>query len=246
MDDILCYKVYKKKYVYNIIIFRSIIILEKEKKRIMNIKMIKKVTYLLFLSAILTAPAAMADLGSGMASSYHSPSLVATSVSEASSSPFSSGARAQYVRPTPVDAGQIYENRVRQIERKPEILKNTNVEILNENVGVPARSGQVVTDDVLLYIENVVFEGNTVISTKELKKLAQQNIIGRDTTLAGLSKFVETITKDYQDKGYITSFAFLPPQTIKDRTLTVQIFEGKIGDIAISGNKFSSTNFIKP
>ena len=218
----------------------------------MNIKMIKKVTYLLFLSAILTAPAALADLSSSMTpSSYNSPSLVATTIADASASLYSSGARSQYlssrqtVKNSPLDAGQIYENRVRQIERQPEILKNTNVEILNENVGAPTKSGQVVTDDVLLYIENVVFEGNSVISTKELQKLAQKNIIGRDITLAGLSKFVETITNDYQNKGYITSFAFLPPQTIKDRTLTVQIFEGRIGDISISGNKFSSTNFIK-
>ena len=206
--------------------------------------MIKKVTYLLFLMAVFAAPAAFADLGYDAGASQN-PNLVATTLADSSSSIYSSGARSQYSQLYNLDSGQIYEHRVREIEKRPELLKNTNVEIMNEGVGAPTRSGQVVTDDVLLYIENVVFEGNTVISTSELQKLAQKNIIGRDITISGLGKFVETITKDYQDKGYITSFAFLPPQTIKDRTLTVQIFEGKIGDIAISGNKFSSTNFIK-
>lgn len=144
-----------------------------------------------------------------------------------------------------VEAGSVYENRLHHYERKPEMLKSTDVDISNRGVGAPQASGVVVSDDISLYLEKVVFDGNTAIKTADLQKLASEYLVGRDVTLAYVGKFVEKVTKMYQDQGYITSFAFLPPQTIKDKTITIQIFEGKIGDVAISGNKFSSTNFIR-
>ena len=67
-----------------------------------------------------------------------------------------------------VEAGSVYENRLHHYERKPEILKSNEVDISNRGVGAPQASGMVVSDDISLYLEKVVFDGNTAIKTADL------------------------------------------------------------------------------
>jgi len=146
--------------------------------------------------------------------------------------------------PASVDAGTVFQNRYKGYEETPEPLKTKDVDVESKSVKTPY-VGTVASDDIIMYLEHVDFTGNTVIKSADLQALAAKEIIGRDVTLTRLGKFAEQVTKMYQDQGYITSFAFLPPQTIKDKTATIQIIEGKIGDVNIDGNKFSTTNFIK-
>ncbi|MFA5196317.1 MAG: ShlB/FhaC/HecB family hemolysin secretion/activation protein, partial [Bacteroidales bacterium] len=49
----------------------------------------------------------------------------------------------------------------------------------------------------------------------------------------------------YREKGYSTSRAFLPPQTIKDGILTIKIIEGKVGKINIKGNRYFRTSLLE-
>ncbi len=195
----------------------------------MDIKMIKRIVMAVCIAATVgTLSAKAAEL---MPSNY-APRAVATADS-----------RMQQVRS--VDPGTVYQNRYQGYEQLPEPLKDSNVDVqASKSVKTP-HVGGVMSDDILMYIEHIQFEGNTVISTSKLQEFASKELIGRDVTLTRVGKFADQVTKLYQDQGFITSFAFLPPQTIKDKTVTIQIIEGKVGDVAISGNKFSSTNFIK-
>ena len=113
------------------------------------------------------------------------------------SSPVYGGALNQQL-PRNIEAGSVYKNSVRTNEYKPEPLRTNKANITNKNVASPSASGTVVTDDILLYLEHIEFEGNTVISDKELQKLAELYLIGRDVTLSYVSKFVEQITNYYQ------------------------------------------------
>ncbi|MEM7716132.1 MAG: ShlB/FhaC/HecB family hemolysin secretion/activation protein [Cyanobacteria bacterium P01_A01_bin.68] len=87
-------------------------------------------------------------------------------------------------------------------------------------------------------VESFKFEGNTVFSDDELLELVKP-YRGKDISFEELLKIRTLITTFYNQAGYITSFAFLPKnQKIgkKGGLITMQIVEGKLEKINISGN----------
>ena len=81
---------------------------------------------------------------------------------------------------------------------------------------------------------------NQVIPQAEINQLLQPYLL-RSLAFAELIEIQQTITQLYIEKGYITSGAYIPPQTIRDRTLKIKIIPGKIEAIEISGlNKLQS------
>ena len=49
----------------------------------------------------------------------------------------------------------------------------------------------------------------------------------------------------YALKGYVTARAFLPPQTIEDGIVRINLVEGTVGDITVEGNKWTKDSYIK-
>ncbi|MFP4318751.1 MAG: ShlB/FhaC/HecB family hemolysin secretion/activation protein, partial [Phormidium sp.] len=86
-------------------------------------------------------------------------------------------------------------------------------------------------------VQNFHFVGNTVFSDEELAA-ETQNLLNRPLSFEELQTAADTITEHYEDKGYITSGAYIPPQTTENRVVTVQILEGTLEDIQVrtSGN----------
>jgi len=85
--------------------------------------------------------------------------------------------------------------------------------------------------------------------------LIAQNVIdgitkdyeGRELTLKDMQKVCDLITDEYRKKGYVTSRAYMPPQTIssKEGILVIIVIQGKIGNIEVKGNKFFSSQLYK-
>ncbi|MEW6170285.1 MAG: ShlB/FhaC/HecB family hemolysin secretion/activation protein [Candidatus Omnitrophota bacterium] len=67
----------------------------------------------------------------------------------------------------------------------------------------------------------------------------------KELSLNDLITISDEITKSLQKAGFITSQAFVPPQKIKDDTVTIKVLEGNIGDIKVEGNKYTKTKAIK-
>lgn len=86
-------------------------------------------------------------------------------------------------------------------------------------------------------VQNFHFVGNTVFSDEELAA-ETQDLLNRPLSFGELQTAANTITEHYEDKGYITSGAYIPPQTTQNRVVTVQILEGTLEDIQVrtSGN----------
>jgi len=84
-----------------------------------------------------------------------------------------------------------------------------------------------------------------------IKQSVIDNIIinyeGKELTLKDMQKVCDLITDEYRKKGYVTSRAYMPPQTISktEAILVIIVIQGKVGDIVIKGNKFFSTNVYK-
>jgi hemolysin activation/secretion protein len=83
-------------------------------------------------------------------------------------------------------------------------------------------------------VKKFIILGNKVIPPEEIEKVLV-NYHSRPLSFLELLIVPRKITQLYIDRGYITSGAFIPPQTIENGVVKIEILEGKIEEIKISG-----------
>ena len=105
-----------------------------------------------------------------------------------------------------------------------------------------ARQGMLYNPHFLL--EKINFEGNTVISDEELQKLGLE-VLGEDIFFDELLEVCSKVTNLYHSKGYLTSYATVPPQRIVDGVATIKIIESKVGEMNIDGEKWTREWYLK-
>ncbi|GFE71055.1 ShlB/FhaC/HecB family hemolysin secretion/activation protein [Chroococcus sp. FPU101] len=86
--------------------------------------------------------------------------------------------------------------------------------------------------------------GSTIFSREELTTLLEP-YTKRPISFTELLQAQEAITKLYVDQGYITSGAFIPPQAIKDGVVKIEVIEGKIEALEITGLKRLRDNYVR-
>ncbi|UCD15376.1 MAG: ShlB/FhaC/HecB family hemolysin secretion/activation protein [Candidatus Omnitrophota bacterium] len=118
------------------------------------------------------------------------------------------------------------EKRIRKPKLKPR-------QIISQEVAI-GEAGR------LVFIKKITVEGVTLLSPKVIKKITAQ-FEGRELSLEDMQKVADLITKEYRKKGYITSSAYVPAQTIKEGVLVIGVIEGKLGQIEIKGNRYVRT-----
>ena len=67
---------------------------------------------------------------------------------------------------------------------------------------------------------------------------------GKQVQLNDIYAIVDKINQLYNDKGYVTCRAFLPPQTITEGKVKLLLVEGRTGNTTVIGNKYTKTSFI--
>jgi len=95
-----------------------------------------------------------------------------------------------------------------------------------------------------LKVKEFKFEGNTVFSVQELEKITQP-YLNRQITAEELQEVKNKITAHYIQKGYVNSGAIIPDQPISDGTVTIQIIEGELVRVEVSGNDKLRTTYIE-
>ena len=105
-----------------------------------------------------------------------------------------------------------------------------------------AREGVLYNPHFLL--EKVNFEGNTKIPDEELQHLALE-VLGEDVFFDELLELCSRVTSLYHSKGYLTSYATVPPQRIVDGVATIKIIESKVGDLNVEGEKWTREWYLK-
>lgn len=95
-------------------------------------------------------------------------------------------------------------------------------------------------------IEQFEFEGNTVISDQELTE-ATKNYINRPLSFAQVYEVRSIITKLYQERGYVTSGAIIPPQRFSqvNKVVKIQILEGGLEAIEVRGTQRLNPEYIR-
>jgi hemolysin activation/secretion protein len=90
--------------------------------------------------------------------------------------------------------------------------------------------------DVTIFVNRFDVIGSTVFSPEELA-IALAPFTHRSLTLTELYQARSAVTQLYLDAGYVNSGAYVPPQVPEDGVVTIQVIEGRVTDIQITGNR---------
>lgn len=106
-----------------------------------------------------------------------------------------------------------------------------------------ASEAQPLLMDTKVTIRKLQIDGGTIYPLKEMAK-AFEPLIGHETNLAQLIEATRSITRRYQEDGYLLSYAFLPEQTFEGGLVQVVLVEGYIRDYQLQGDIGSVSAYI--
>ena len=86
--------------------------------------------------------------------------------------------------------------------------------------------------------------GSTVFTPAQLAEVLE-SFTGRPISFAELLEAQSAVTQLYFDKGYVTSGAFIPPQTLQDGKVIIEVVEGQVEEIEIAGLKRLNSGYIR-
>jgi hemolysin activation/secretion protein len=86
--------------------------------------------------------------------------------------------------------------------------------------------------------------GSTRFKPEEFAK-ATAPYSGRELTFAEMVQARSAVTKLYVDKGYVTTGALILPQTMDTGIVTIQVVEGTLEDVVVTGNKRLNGGYIR-
>ena len=124
---------------------------------------------------------------------------------------------------TAPDAGQTLQQLKQQPPAPPKESRPLTIPSNASAEGVPAGGAQVT-------LRGIEIKGNTVISRERLDAV-MADAIGKSYDLAGLRSLADRLTSFYRDTGYPFARAYLPPQSLPDGTLRIELVEGRYGAI---------------
>jgi len=93
-------------------------------------------------------------------------------------------------------------------------------------------------------ISKIKVEGVTLLPKGVVDKIIK-GYEGKELGVKEMQEVCDRITDEYRTRGWVTSRAYLPPQTIKDAVLSVVVIEGKLGNVDVRDNKFYSAAQVK-
>ncbi|MFG6100269.1 ShlB/FhaC/HecB family hemolysin secretion/activation protein [Leptothoe sp. ISB3NOV94-8A] len=105
----------------------------------------------------------------------------------------------------------------------------------------PALPGTVPESIVISAFEVI---GSTVFSESDLATITAP-YLNRPLTPAELFEVRSAITQRYVDQGYVNSGAYIPPQTLTDGILQIQVLEGQLTDINVDIVGRLSPNYVR-
>ncbi|MBD3561617.1 ShlB/FhaC/HecB family hemolysin secretion/activation protein, partial [Planktothrix sp. FACHB-1355] len=97
---------------------------------------------------------------------------------------------------------------------------------------------------IRIALQKIEVVGNTVLSTEEINAITKP-FEGREVSLDELRAVADAITKLYIDRGYITSRAVLPDQTVNNGVVLIRIIEGSLERIQIEGTRRLRRSYVR-
>ncbi len=94
-----------------------------------------------------------------------------------------------------------------------------------------------------IFVRGFEVVGSTVFTAEELDEITA-DYVNRELTFPELLQVRSAISQAYADRGFVTSAAFLPPQTPEGGTVRIQVIEGSLEAIEIMGTQRLHPNYV--
>ncbi len=94
-----------------------------------------------------------------------------------------------------------------------------------------------------IVVQRYVITGSTVFSPEELAAVTQQYT--GNVTLTAIFQARSEITQLYLKKGYITTGAFIPEQSLRDGVVEIQVLEGVVEEIQVVGTRRLNPGYVQ-
>jgi len=110
----------------------------------------------------------------------------------------------------------------------------------------PASPAAAVADGPRVLVRSILFSGQSVFNEKQLNGIIAADL-NRQLSLADLKLLAARVAAYYHDQGYFLAQVLIPQQDIKNKDGAVKflVFEGKLGQINIVGNKRCGEQYIR-
>jgi hemolysin activation/secretion protein len=89
-----------------------------------------------------------------------------------------------------------------------------------------------------------VFEGSTVFSEQELARVTEP-WTGRAITSEELEEAREAVTQHYVQRGYVTSGALIPDQSVDGGVVRIQVVEGRLAEVRVEGARWFRPDYFR-
>ncbi len=117
-------------------------------------------------------------------------------------------------------------------------------ELLEPTLPAPTTPENIPSGLQTINVERFEVVGSTVFSRQQLAKVLEP-FTNRPISFAELFQARSAITQLYFENGYITSGAYIPPQTLQGKVVTITVLEGGLENIQVTGTKYLNTNYIR-
>ncbi len=146
----------------------------------------------------------------------------------------------------PVELPPSQDTVIPQPEPLPEPRPLEELPPADELLGPPADlPGQpdLPTDDATFVIQRFEFIKNTAFDDETLQALTAE-FTGESRTFADIAAARSAVTQLYIDNGYATSGAIVPPQQIIEGVVQMEIVEGSVSEIVVTGTRRLKPGYI--
>lgn len=139
------------------------------------------------------------------------------------------------------DPGRLQDRLIDEVTPTPQISPRVQVQE-TQLLGVPPGA-----ENINLTLRSVTFDGVSVYSQSTLERLYADKL-GQVITLADVYGIANDVVLKYRNDGYVLAQVVIPPQTIDDGNVRIQVVEGFIDNIIIQapeGESGDAVNLIR-
>ncbi|MBI2093239.1 MAG: ShlB/FhaC/HecB family hemolysin secretion/activation protein [Candidatus Omnitrophica bacterium] len=86
-------------------------------------------------------------------------------------------------------------------------------------------------------VKEIIVQGNTVLKAEQLEPLLA-TVRQHEVTLVELKALADAIEQEYRRRGYLTTLVYVPAQRIEEGRVTLQVVEGKLGQVQVEGQRY--------
>ena len=108
----------------------------------------------------------------------------------------------------------------------------------------PAQTAPPLSAKLQVFVKKIKLTGNRVISNEELGKVTAP-YENRTLSSEEIQALRQALTVYYINKGYVNSGAVIPDQEVKKGIIEIQIVEGKLTDVELSGNDWLRDSYVE-